>query len=89
MGGFGVMVEYKLELVSQHPALLAQNPLLSLNQRMNIMNTTKGRFLEQLQTVAKKIGPENERSIKTKNKLESGRTTKVMSHSEGIIFDAP
>ena len=43
-----------------------QNPLTSPPPRMNKMNTGKGRFLEQIRTVAEKIGPENERPIKTK-----------------------
>ena len=52
MGGFGVMVEYELELVSQHPALRAQTPLSIFPKPRTTSNTFKHCFMLQIQTVA-------------------------------------
>ncbi len=46
---------------------------------MNIMNAGNMRFLEQLQTLAEKIGPGNEHPIKTKQE----GCTQVMSLLRG------
>ncbi len=54
MGGFGVMGEYELELVSQHPALPAQYPLLTQTKGRTRSNTLKHCFSPQTQTVAVK-----------------------------------
>ncbi len=49
------MVEYELELVRQHPALPAQNPLLTQPKPRTTSNTLKHCFMPQIQTVAEKI----------------------------------
>jgi len=54
------MGEYELELISQHPALTAQNPLTSQISTLNIMNTGKARFLAQIPPVATIGGRKNE-----------------------------
>ena len=71
-------------------------PLCVPPKRLNKMNTCKGRFLEQIRTLAKKIGPPTERSIKIKNKQETGyrlgfwgailvRVVQVACHGAGSI----
>ena len=55
------MGEYELELISQHPALPAQNPLLTRISTLNKMNRGKAPFILEIQTLREVRGFENER----------------------------
>ena len=74
------MVEYELELVSQHPALPAQNPLSTCSKPRTTSNTLKHCFSLQIQTVAAKNLPNLEH---IKEKESRGLQLSALLH---IIF---